>query len=118
MQSSQGPRSQRLTYESLRTRRLWAAAPFGQGAGTPRARGGQKREEKVRAACGPWWQAYPPSTGPQPLHECAPGPGHGSRIQCVAWGSRSKAPPCVPKRVLLALDVSLDQVCVRDSLTP
>ena len=43
MRSSQGPRSQRLTHESLRTRRLRAAAPFGQGAGTPRAGGGQKR---------------------------------------------------------------------------
>ena len=67
-------------------------------------------------ACGPWRQAHPPSTGPQPLHGCAPGPGHGSRIRCVAWGSSSKAPPCVAKRVLLALDASLDQICVKDSL--
>jgi len=75
-------------------------------------------EEKVRAACGPWRHAYPPSTGPQPLHGCAPGPGHGRRVQCVARGSSSKAPPCVPKCVLLALEGSLDEICVRDSLIP
>ena len=76
--SSQGRRS-------LGTRRLRAAAPPGcGGAGTPRAGEGSTWQEKVRAACGLWRQVYPPNTGSQPLHGCAPGPGHGSRIRGVA----------------------------------
>lgn len=41
MRSNQGPRSLRLTRESLGTRWLRVAAPSGRGAGTPRAGRGQ-----------------------------------------------------------------------------
>lgn len=71
MRSNQGPRSLRLTCESLGTRWLRVAAPPGGRQGPPEPGEGSTWEEKVRVACGPWRQAHPPSTGPLPLHGCA-----------------------------------------------